>query len=82
MDNGKDDWNMEIVIERILSIQDSDNNAFIKIQQKRLRQLQDIQKRKDEGKTIRSRKAIIAELKSSGILDEGGNLAEPYSGDK
>lgn len=82
MNNEKDGWNMELVIEQILSIQDNDNNAFIKIQQKRLRQLQDIQKRKEQGKKPKSKKKIISELQSSGILDINGNLAEPYSCDE
>ena len=69
---------MAVVIERIVSAERSDADAFIKLQNKRLRQLQEIQRRKDEGKTIQRGK-IVLELRASGIIDESGNLAKPYS---
>lgn len=78
---GKDGKDMAVVIEKIIMVERSDTDAFIKLQQKRLRQLQAIQKRKAEGKNIKRGK-IILELQASGILDESGNLAKPYSSAK
>ena len=75
----KGEKDMAAVIERIVEAERSDTDSFIKIQKKRLRQLQAIQRRDAEGKNIK-RKSIILELQASGILDESGNLAEPYSG--
>ena len=77
----RDEEEMAIVVERIVMTEHNDTDAFIKIQKKRLRQLHEIQKRKEEGKNI-NYKRIISELQNSGILDENGNLAEPYSRNK
>ena len=77
----KDEEDMAVVIERIVMTERSDTDAFIKIQKKRLSQLREIQKRQAEGKNIKY-KRIISELQASGILDEDGNLSEPYSGNK
>ena len=74
----KDEEDVADVIERIVMTERSDTDAFIKIQKKRLSQLREIQKRQAEGKNIKY-KRIISELQASGILDEDGNLSEPYS---
>ena len=77
----KDEEDVAVVIERIVMTERSDTDAFIKIQKKRLSQLRKIQKRQAEGKNIKY-KRIISELQASGILDEDGNLSEPYSKNK
>ena len=78
---GKDEGDMAVVIERIIMTERSDSDAFIKYQNKRLHQLREIQKRKEEGKRIK-RGIIISELKASGVLDESGKLAKPYSSEE
>ncbi len=70
--------NMSAVIERIVNADRAESDAFIKVQRKRLAQLQKIEQRKLAGKKIQ-RKRILKELQDAGILDESGNLAFPYS---
>ena len=74
----KDGDNMPVVIEKIIKIERSESNAFIRIQQKRIQQLREIEQRKLDGKRIQ-RGRIIKELQASGILDENGNLSKHYS---
>lgn len=69
---------MPVVIEKIISAQRSETDAFMKIQKKRLAQLQAVERRMNEGKRIQ-KKRILDDLRESGILDEDGNVAEPYS---
>lgn len=73
----KDGDNMPMVIEKIIRIERSESNAFIRIQQKRLLQLKEIEQRKQEGKKIQKGR-IVKELQASGILDENGNLSKYY----
>ena len=68
----------QIVIEKIIQIERSESNAFIRIQQKRIQQLREIEQRKLDGKRIQKGR-IIKELQASGILDENGNLSKHYS---
>lgn len=74
----KDGDKMPMIIEEIVRVQRKDSDAFIRIQQKRLIQLREIEQRKQEGKRIQTGR-IVKELKSSGILDENGNLSKKYS---
>ena len=74
----KDGDNMPVIIEKIIQIERSESNAFIRIQQRRLQQLKEIEQRKQEGKKIQKGR-IVKELQASGILDENGNLSEHYS---
>ena len=74
----KDGDNMPVVIEKIIQIERSESNAFIRIQQKRIQQLREIEQRKLDGKRIQQGR-IIKELQASGILDENGNLSKHYS---
>lgn len=74
----KDGDNMPVVIEKIIQIERSESTAFIRIQQKRLQQLREIEQRKLDGKKIQKGR-IIKELQASGILDENGNLSKHYS---
>lgn len=74
----KDGDNMPVVIEKIIQIERSESNAFIRIQQKRIQQLREIEQRKLDGKRIQKGR-IIKELQASGILDENGNLSKHYS---
>lgn len=74
----KDGDNMPVVIEKIIQIERSESNAFIRIQQKRIQQLREIERRKLDGKRIQKGR-IIKELQASGILDENGNLSKHYS---
>lgn len=74
----KDGDNMPVVIEKIIQIERSESNAFIRIQQKRIQQLREIEQRKLDGKRIQKGR-IIKELQASGILDEDGNLSKHYS---
>ena len=70
---------MENEIEKILSVQNNESNAFIKLQQKKLARLKRIKQNKEQGKSIKGIKSIVFELQASGILDDEGNLARPYS---
>ena len=74
----EDGDNMPVVIEKIIEIERSESNAFIRIQQKRIQQLRGIEQRKLDGKRIQKGR-IIKELQASGILDENGNLSKHYS---
>lgn len=73
----KDGDNMPVIIEKIIQIERSESNAFIRIQQSRLQKLKEIERRKQEGKRIQKGR-IIKELQASGILDENGNLSNNY----
>lgn len=75
--NRKDGDNMPVIIEKIICVEHRENIAFIKMQQKRLQQLKQIEQRKLEGKKIQKGR-IIKELQAAGILDEDGNLSSHY----
>lgn len=77
--NVKEDGDkMPIIIEEIVRVQRKDSDEFIKIQQRRLVQLKEIEQRKRDGKKVQTGR-IIKELQLSGILDESGNLSKKYS---
>ena len=69
--------NMPVLIEKIIRIERGESNAFIRIQQKRIQQLKEIEQRKLAGRRIQKGR-IIKELQASGILDENGNLSKYY----
>lgn len=69
---------MPVIIEEIVRIQRKDSDEFIKIQQRRLIQLKEIEQRKRDGKKVQTGR-IIKELQVSGILDASGNLSKIYS---
>lgn len=69
--------NMAATIEKILISQLAERNNFLKKQDKRLSQLKAIAKRKMEGKQIQKGR-IISKLQRAGILDQNGNLSDPY----
>lgn len=69
---------MPVIIEEIVRIQRKDSDEFIKIQQRRLIQLKEIEQRKRDGKKVQTGR-IIKELQASGILDASGNLSKIYS---
>ena len=69
--------NMQMIIEEIILVEKSANNSFLKIQQKRLTQLKEIESNKQKGKRIQKSR-IVKELQSSGILDSNGNLSKHY----
>ena len=73
--NGDD---MAAVIERIVTVERSDSDAFIKMQMKRIARLQEIETRRNQGKKIQQGRIVI-KLQGAGILDEKGNLASRYS---
>ena len=75
--NRKDGDNMPVIIEKIIRVERSESNAFIRLQQKRLQQLKEIEQRKQEGKKVQKGR-IVKELQASGILDENGNLSRHY----
>lgn len=68
---------MPIVIERIISIERAETDAFMKRQNKRLERLRAMEQRKRDGKRVNT-KPIIEGLQKAGILDKHGNLAAPY----
>lgn len=68
---------MPIVIERIISIERAETDAFMKRQNKRLERLRAMEQRKRDGKRVDT-KPIIEGLQKAGILDKHGNLASPY----
>lgn len=68
---------MSIIIERIIRIEHSESDTFMRLQQRRLQQLREIEQRKQEGKRIRKTR-IIKELQNSGILDKNGDLSKHY----
>lgn len=74
----KDGDKMPIIIEEIVRVQRQDSDAFIKIQQKRLIQLKEIEQRKQNGQRIQAGR-IVRNLQASGILDADGNLSKKYS---
>lgn len=73
--NGDD---MAAVMERIITVERSESDAFIKLQMKRISQLQEIEARRNQGKRIQ-RGRIVIKLQGAGILDAHGNLASRYS---
>ena len=75
-EKGKGDI-MPIVIERIISIERAETDAFMKRQNKRLERLRAMEQRKRDGKRVDT-KPIIEGLQKAGILDKHGNLAAPY----
>lgn len=75
--NRKDGDNMPVIIEKIICVEHSESITFIKMQQKRLQQLKQIEQRKLEGKKVQKGR-IVKELQAAGILDEDGNLSSHY----
>lgn len=74
----KDGDKMPMIIDEIVRVQRKESDAFIKMQQKRLTQLREIEQRKQNGKKIQTGR-IVKELQASGILDANGNLSKNYS---
>lgn len=74
----KDSKGIAMVIEEIVRVQRQDSDAFIKIQQKRLASLKELELQKKNGKKVQTQR-IIKELQASGILDASGNLSKKYS---
>lgn len=68
---------MTAVIERIISVERADTDAFIKRQNERLKKLKAMEQRKKNGKRVNT-KPIIEGLQRAGILDKNGDLAYPY----
>ena len=75
-EKGKGDI-MPVIIERIITIERAETDAFIKRQNKRLERLRAMERKKREGKRVNT-KPIIEGLQKAGILDKHGNLASPY----
>lgn len=75
-EKGKGDI-MPVIIERIISIERAETDAFMKRQKRELARLQAIEQRKRAGKRVNT-KPIIEGLQKAGILDKHGNLAAPY----
>ena len=73
--NGDD---MAAVMERIITVERSESDAFIKLQMKRISQLQEIEARRNQGKRIQQGRIVI-KLQGAGILDAHGNLSSRYS---
>lgn len=71
---------MAATIEKIISVETSDMDNFLKQQLKRKKQLFETEKRKNNGCHVRTNR-IIAKLQRAGILDENGELAAPYNGE-
>lgn len=74
----KDGDKMSTIIDEIVRVQRKESDVFIKMQQKRLIQLREIEQRKQDGKKIQTGR-IVKELQASGILDADGNLSKIYS---
>lgn len=68
---------MAAVVEKIISRDTSDRNAFLKKQNKRIKELKAVESRKKIGRCVRQ-KQIIEKLKRAGILDQNGDIATPY----
>lgn len=68
---------MHTNIEKIISIERSETDNYIKKQNARLMQLRDMQQKKKNGEAINT-KPILEGLQKAGILDEFGKLAYPY----
>lgn len=68
---------MSVIIERIITIERAETDAFIKKQNRRLERLRAMERKKREGKRVNT-KPIAEGLQRAGILDKHGNLAAPY----
>lgn len=75
-EKGKGDI-MPVIIERIISIERAETDAFMKRQKRELVRLQAMEQKIREGKRVDT-KPIIKGLQKAGILDRKGNLAAPY----
>ena len=75
-EKGKGDI-MPVIIERIISIERAETNAFMERQKRELARLQAMEQKIREGKRVDT-KPIIKGLQKAGILDRKGNLAAPY----
>lgn len=72
---------MPVIIERIISIERAETDAFIKRQKRELARLQVMEQKKRAGQKVNT-KPIIEGLQKAGILDKHGNLAAPYRGEE
>lgn len=68
---------MPMIIERIITIERAETDAFLKRQKERLEQLRVMEQKKRSGERVNTR-PIIDGLKKAGILDGQGFLASPY----
>ena len=75
-EKGKGDI-MPVIIERIISIERAETNAFMERQKRELARLQAMEQKIREGKRVDT-KPIVKGLQKAGILDRKGNLAAPY----
>lgn len=67
---------MEKISNSLINIEKERKN-FMTLQRKRLAQLKKMQRAKNRGENV-DISSVVAELKSSGILDKNGNLSKIY----
>lgn len=68
---------MPAIIERIISIERAETDAFMKIQKRELVKLQIMEQKKKDGEKVDTA-SIVRSLQRAGILDKKGDLATPY----
>lgn len=68
---------LEQIVKQIIAYENKEYDEFTKHQEKKILELKELQKRKENGEDV-DISGILQDLRKSGILDSENNIAMPY----
>lgn len=68
---------LEQIVKQIIAYENKEYDEFAKHQEKKILELKELQKRKENGEDV-DISGILQDLRKSGILDSENNIAMPY----
>lgn len=68
---------LEQIVKQIIAYENKEYDEFAKHQEKKILELKELQKRKENGEDV-DISSILQDLRKSGILDSENNIAMPY----
>lgn len=74
----KEERDLEQIVNRIIECENQEYDEFMDYQERRIAELKELQKRKNNGESV-DISGILLSLRKSGILDSNNNIMQPYS---
>ena len=74
----RDDYNMNITIDKINQMENRENQKFLEYQDRRIYELKNILDRQSKGEFV-DVSEIIQDFKDIGIIDKNGNVNDYFS---
>lgn len=74
----RDDYNMNITIDKINQMENQENQKFLEYQDRRIRELNNMLDRQSKGEFV-DVSEIIQDFKDIGIIDKNGNVNDCFS---